>query len=208
MTADDTEWTEELTGGWYVAAGEIMIPNRVDVKGDVNLILADGCTLDAAKGIGVYNDNAITIWGSIKQTGTLNATGGGSGAGIGGSSLYESKVNAGTITINGGIIYAKGGSGCAGIGGGSWSNAYGATCGNAGTIVINGGTVTAEGQTSYLRAKPAAAIGGAGDAQGGSITIAGGTVNAKGYGTAAAAIGGGSGGRVDTIYITGGGSRW
>lgn len=204
VTADDTEWTEELTGGWYVAAGEITIPNRVDVKGDVNLILADGCTLDAAKGIGVYNDNAITIWGSIKQTGTLNATGGGSGAGIGGSSLYESKVNAGTITINGGIIYAKGGSGCAGIGGGSWSNAYGATCGNAGTIVINGGTVTAEGQTSYLRAKPAAAIGGAGDAQGGSITIAGGTVNAKGYGTAAAAIGGGSGGRVDTIFITGG----
>lgn len=204
VTADDTEWTEELTGGWYVAAGDITIPNRVDVKGDVNLILADGCTLAATKGIGAYNDNAITIWGSIKQTGTLNATGGGSGAGIGGSSLYESKVNAGTITINGGIIYAKGGSGCAGIGGGSWSNAYGATCGNAGTIVINGGTVTAEGQTSYLRAKPAAAIGGAGDAQGGSITIAGGTVNAKGYGTAAAAIGGGSGGRVDTIFITGG----
>ena len=75
---------------------------------------------------------------------------------------------------------------------------------NAGTIVINGGSVTAEGSDSYLRAKPAAAIGGAGEAQGGSITITGGTVNAQGYGVAAAAIGGGSGGRVPAITITGG----
>ena len=47
------------------------------MNGEVNLILADGCTLNAEKGIGVYNDNAITIWGSVSQTGTLKATGGG-----------------------------------------------------------------------------------------------------------------------------------
>ena len=116
----------------------------------------------------------------------------------------KSRVNAGAITINGGNIYAKGASACAGIGGGAWSNAYGATSGNAGTIVINGGAVTAEGSDSYMKAKPAAAIGGAGEAQGGSITITGGTVDAQGYGVAAAAIGGGSGGRVPAITITGG----
>lgn len=198
VTADDREWTT----GWYVAAGEIAIPNRVDVNGEVNLILADGCTLNAEKGIGVYNDNAITIWASVQQTGALNAIGG--GAGIGGDGAYESRVNAGAITINGGNIYAKGASACAGIGGGAWSNAYGATSGNAGTIVINGGAVTAEGSDSYMKAKPAAAIGGAGEAQGGSITITGGTVDAQGYGVAAAAIGGGSGGRVPAITITGG----
>lgn len=203
VVADDKEWTEELTDGWYVASGEITMPSRVDVKGDVNLILVDGCTLNAQKGIGVYNENSLTIWGSVKQTGTLNATGG-SHAGIGGDGAYSSRVNAGSITINGGNIYAKGGGGCAGIGGGSWSNAYGATCGNAGTITINGGNVTAEGSISYLRATPGAAIGGGGNAEGGSITITGGTVNAQGYGVAAAAIGGGSGGRVSAITIAGG----
>ena len=83
VAADDREWTT----GWYVAAGEIAIPNRVDVNGEVNLILADGCTLNAEKGIGVYNDNAITIWASVQQTGALNAIGG--GAGIGGDGAYE-----------------------------------------------------------------------------------------------------------------------
>ena len=63
-----------------------------------------------AAGIGVRTGNSLTIEGS----GSLTANGGGSSAGIGGS--YGQ--NCGTITINGGIITAKGGN--AGNGGGGW----------------------------------------------------------------------------------------
>ena len=32
---------------WYVVNGEVTISDRITVSGDVHLILADGCTLDA-----------------------------------------------------------------------------------------------------------------------------------------------------------------
>lgn len=57
-----TEVTSEhtqLTRGWYVVYGDVTISERIEVTGDdptmcyVSLILADGCTLTASKGIGV-----------------------------------------------------------------------------------------------------------------------------------------------------------
>jgi hypothetical protein len=113
--------------------------------------------------------------------GTINATGGLNGAGIGGS--YEG--NGGDITISGGTINATGGNNGGGIGCGGLGN-------SGGNITISGGTVIAIG-TYY-----GAAIGGGYNCNGGAITISGGTAIAIGtYGATGIGIGNGS------ISITG-----
>ena len=124
-----------------------------------------------------------------KEAGSLKATGGQFGAGIGGGDHGSGK----NITITGGTVTARGGKHGAGIGGGE--------NGNGEAITINGGTVTARG------GEWAAGIGGGGDGNGhgGSgenITITGGTVNATGDG--GAGIGGGNSGDGKNITITGG----
>ena len=103
--------------------------------GDALIILSGTNTVkgfsNSYPGISVYWNGTLTIQG----TGSLDATGGKNGAGIGGS-YYSS---CGNIVINGGTITATGGSDrAAGIGGGADSH----SCGN---ININGGTVIATG---------------------------------------------------------------
>ena len=170
-------------------------------------------------GLEVPGGTALVI--TKNSTGSLDATGGTYGAGIGGG--YNNA--GGTITINGGTVTATGDSRAAGIGGGNFGaggtititggvvdvsgGTYGAGIGGGqegggGTITITGGTVTATGGTW------GAGIGGgcgsyyggsAGD--GGEITITGGAVDATG-GTYGSGIGGGSKGAGGTITITGG----
>ncbi|MCD7746339.1 MAG: InlB B-repeat-containing protein [Lachnospiraceae bacterium] len=123
--------------------------------------------------------------GDGSTEGTLTATGGSNGAGIGGA---NGKAG-GIIIINGGTITATGNGNAAGIGGGK--------SGNGGTITINGGTVTANGGGS------AAGIGGGQTKNGGTITVNGGTVTAQG-GDCGAGIGGGNNGGGGTITINGG----
>ena len=119
--------------------------------------------------------------------GSLNATGGGFGAGIGGGS-----AKAGQVTITGGTITAISGDG-AGIGGGQGN--MGSNAGNA-DIEISGGTIEATG--GYT----SAGIGGGcyGDA---IIKITGDAVikNATG-GVYGSGIGGGGGGNGD-VTISG-----
>jgi uncharacterized repeat protein (TIGR02543 family) len=79
--------------------------------------------------VGVPAGAGLTISG----TGTLNARGGNSGAGIGGGSNSA----AGSITIESGTVNATGGVDGAGIGGGLY--------GDGGTVTITGGTITATG---------------------------------------------------------------
>lgn len=85
---------------------------------------------------GKYN----TRCGDIEiQGGTITATGGTAGAGIGagdGSYPYNSSCN--DITITGGTIKATGGDGAAGIGSGG-------SCSSCGSITISGGTIEATG---------------------------------------------------------------
>ena len=124
-----------------------------------------------------------------KEAGSLKATGGQFGAGIGGGDHGSGK----NITITGGTVTARGGKHGAGIGGGDY--------GSGEAITIKGGTVTAAG------GEWAAGIGGGGDGNGNggsgeNITITGGTVNATGDG--GAGIGGGNGGDGKNITITGG----
>ena len=121
-----------------------------------------------------------------KEAGSLKATGGKYGAGIGGSK--DNGTN--NITINGGTVTARGGEWAAGIGGGLG--------GSGENITINGGTVTADGNDW------AAGIGGGYKGNGKNITIKGGTVNAAGGDNGGAGIGGGDYGSGEDITIKGG----
>ncbi len=44
--------------GWYVVNGNVTISEPITVSGEVNLILVDGCTLTAEKGIVVTTGNS------------------------------------------------------------------------------------------------------------------------------------------------------
>ena len=198
VTASSINWgANNSSAYWYVVNDNVTIDSRVNVEGDVHLILADGYNLTVNGGINVTGDNSLTIYGQSGGTGTLVATAS-NGAGIGGSDGEKG----GTIIINGGTVNATGGSGGAGIGGGSgyWGN------GSSGTIIINGGTVNATG------VRGGAGIGGGRDCAGGIITINGGHVRAQGstysFGkddyALGAGIGGSGGGDGGKITISGG----
>ena len=166
----------------------------VSVSGNVELIIAGTNTLQSGTdhaGVEKADDyGTLTISGS----GTLNAYGGESGAGIGSGS----QKGCSNIVIESGTINAYGGSTGegwgAGIGGGN--------NGDASNITINGGIILAVGGSE------AAGIGGGIAADASGITITGGEVTAIGGG-GAAAIGGGraitsGGGKGENIQITGG----
>ncbi len=213
-------WTE----GWYVVSGTVTISEPITVNGAVHLILADGCTLTASKGIVVTTDNSLTIYAQSDGTGTLNATGttdsdNNASAGIGGST---ETLDSGSITIHGGVINVAGGyvknmngSG-AGIGGGGSTDGNG---GDSGAITIYNGVITAVGGELDYDKKIATYFSGAGigggssrnnsGGAGSSITIYGGDVTAtsKASNNGGAGIGGGAGaynGGSGNITIRGG----
>ena len=163
----------------------------VSVSGDVDLYIEGSSVLQSGEncaGIQKEDDGQLTIDGS----GSLEATGGESGAGIGGASGKPGN----NITINGGTITASGKAGKgwgAGIGGGK---------GQGGSnITIRGGNVKA------IPGAEAAGIGGGFKGNGTNISIEGGTVRAESGGGSGgtAAIGSGRvGGNGENIQITGG----
>ena len=194
VESTSTAWGSAGQTTWYVVSRNVTIETRITVTGNVNLILADGCTLTAQKGISVTSGNSLTIYGQSGGDGALVAGTAGIAddyyapmafyAGIGGNRGNNEVYAHGDITINGGTITAYGGVAAAGIGGGSGiSN----KTEENGTIIINGGTVNATGGTG------AAGIGcgSQNGVAGGNITITGGGVTASG-GNNAAGIGGGN----------------
>jgi hypothetical protein len=166
----------------------------VSVSGNVELVIEGTNILHSGTGhagVEKADDNGtLTISGS----GTLNAYGGESGAGIGSGS----QKGCSNIEIESGIINAHGGQWGAGIGSGNVGNRPGVLGGSY--ITINGGDVTAYGGSE------AAGIGGGFKGNGKDITINGGTVHAEsGGGENVAAIGGGRvNGVGENIQITGG----
>lgn len=194
VVTDQTEWND---GGWYVVNSDVTIADRITVSGTVNLILCDGKTLTASKGITVNSENTLNIYAQSEDegSGALTATGAefegdNAYAGIGGT-----KYNAGgTVIIHGGNVTAKGGKfgagGAAGIGGGFQ--------GAGGSVTIYAGTVDATGNST------GAGIGGGPDGAGGSVAIYGGTVTATGGEFGGAGIGGGSQGAGGSVAIHGG----
>lgn len=217
-----TSWNGEGGEAWYVVNEDAEISERVEVSGAVNLVLCDGVTLTAEKGIHVTGENSLTIYGQEAgdgkinakservqaaiggnsdepggiltiNGGTIDANGGVNAAGIGGG--FGGKGTAGNITINSGNVYAKGGIQAAGIGGGIYASGVG----DGEKIVINGGEVEAIGGSN------AAGIGGGMSGVGGDIEINGGSITAKGInGGAGIGSGFGSKGDENRIYIIGG----
>ena len=127
VTSDDASWGTDGTTTWYVAQGEVTINKRVEVKGHVHLILADDCLLTINNGIMVFNDTAantsLTIYGQsepvLNEDGTLEEGSNKTGKLIADASWYRAPYTgigpaAGTVacqlTINGGVITAKGAS--------------------------------------------------------------------------------------------------
>ena len=154
-----TSQRDTLSSGWYMMTGE-MTTSALNVRGTVNLILADGETLTVNGGIQVDSGNTLNIFCQREATGKLVANGNRYCAGIGGANpnVRAGRGNCGTVTIAGGLVTATGGRSAAGIGTGY--------LGNGGTLTIDGGTVTASGAVD---------IGGGGV----NVTIDGGSVSAN-----------------------------
>ena len=190
---------------WYVLTEDNSPRFRIEVKGDVHLILSNNCTLTAQQGIHVPDDSSLTIYAQSENENEMGALVAKPGddyltyrycAVIGGNGTDT----AGSITINGGNITATGkvssnGAYGAAIGTGCYSKS-GSTDSTM-AITINGGIVTAEASGG------GAAIGTGYRTGDGTITINGGTINATSNG-AGAAIGVGDSGTLGTVTITGG----
>ena len=163
VTSSTTTMGADNTVTWYVVNSNVTVSDsRIEVLGTVNLILTDGTSMRAEKGLHVPNGVTLNIYGQNNGTGHLySATEENRVAGIGGNNDETS----GTITIHGGSIEAYGNYQSSAIGGGRAAH--------GGTTTIYGGTVNALGGTY------AAGIGGGANGNGGTITITGGTVIAR-----------------------------
>lgn len=154
-------------------------------EGNVNIELNGTNTVQSGNthaGVEKKDNGTLTITDEDKD-GSLTATGGNYGAGIGGG--YEGSGS--NIAIEGGKVEASSVGGGAGIGGGS--------LGSGSNIAVSGGEVTAQGGVG------GAGIGGGQGGSGSNITISDGKVTATGAG---AGIGGGYAGSGEGITIEGG----
>ena len=162
VKSDTTDWNNS----WYVVTSDVTVTDRIVVSGTSHLILCNGSTLNAKKGISVVDGNSLYIYGQEGNWGKLTIDGCEEYfAGIGGDH-DRIKGKGGNVVICGGEITTTGGDYGAGIGGGY--NAAG------GTVIINGGIVKANGGLN------AAGIGGGDLGQGGDVIINYGIVTANG----------------------------
>ena len=109
LIANDTvEWSSsETQSSWYAVTENVTISSRVEVSGDVYLILCDGATMDAPKGVHLSSGNSLTIYGQSNGTGKLKAannTNDEDGYAVIGGNDSES---GGAFTINGGQVIAE-----------------------------------------------------------------------------------------------------
>ena len=134
----------------------------------------------------------LTITDKTGFSGSLNATGGLKGAGIGGGSWSDGSDGSGSnITISGNAeVTAQGGGNAAGIGGGSW-------CDGSYITITDNAKVTANGGGD------AAGIGGGFDGNGSYIGISGNAEVIATGGIYGAGIGGGNCGSGSNITISG-----
>lgn len=132
----------------------IIATSMLTIEGDGSL------TATSAIGAGIGNIKKLTV-----NSGTVIATGGSGGAGIGGGNDGSGQ----TVVINGGRVYAYGNGNAAGIGGGASS-----TAGRGGVFEINGGMVYAVSGGS------GSGIGYGGNKNAsGTVTVNGGSVKAN-----------------------------
>ena len=140
---------------WYLASGTITNDNRIYVNGTVNIILEDGCSFTATKGICVQDANNLNIYAQSAGSGcgALIAKEKGYDASIGsnggentssnGNIIATSGATAGIISIYGGSITAEGIGGGAGGNGDQDRGDLGGDGGDCRGINIYGGNVNA-----------------------------------------------------------------
>ncbi len=198
--------SNSMSGRLYIQPGATVTLRNVNIHGGIDACYQPGdtCTiiLEGENHVdsetnsvcaAVHTQNGTTM--VIKGTGILHATAVLYGAGIGAApeASCGGYGECGSIRIEGGIIYATGGSsgtsGCAGIGCTYDENR---TCGD---ITITGGEVHATGGS---RAPGIGSNGG----ECGNILISGGTVVAEGTGSGSAGIGTSTSGTCGDITIT------
>ena len=171
LAADAAVWE----GGWYVAQGEVTIPEAVSLNGDVHLILADECTLTAGSGIAGSGTLTVYAQSTGEQKGSLTAT----GIAVTETDAISAGIHAESITVNGGAVNVTGGTG-------EGSDIMSAGLYSApGVITINGGVVTATGGTVTGDCGKSTGIA----TEGAGITVNGGTVIATGAASATWSIG-------------------
>ena len=151
-----------LAAGTYVAYGNIDYGNTLNLSGNVNLILADGCTMNiTATGGCIYADGySLDIYGQTLGTGTLNAHGeavsviyiyngslgihgGNVNATIEGTGIYEAAIVVARTTAGDALIIDRGTVTANG------NNGYGINI-SGGVARINGGHVTATGASQGI----------------------------------------------------------
>jgi len=186
----------ELSKGWYALGEDVSTRSRINISGDVHLILTDGYTLTLDEGMHLGVNNSLSIYGQSQGTGRLDANAAGETA-IGG----EHGEDFGILNIYGGMVNASAASGAA-IGGGSSTSEAG---GNGGTVNVFGGQVNADSSQSAAigGGRSTSGIGG----NGGTVNIYGGQVNADSNDSAAIGGGratGGAGGNGGTLNVFGG----
>ena len=185
--------TLNANSGITVSNGNTLVIDKLDSESTGTGILNATATQYGYAGIGGGNKDGYRTAGTITvKYGTVTATGGSNGAGIGGG--YNGA--GGTITISGGTVKADGGNSAAGIGGGTgyWEDH---SLGAGGTISISGGDITATGGDG------GAGIGGGFNGDGGTLSVSDGTVVANGVNNGAG-IGGGAHADGGKVTIEGG----
>ena len=176
IVSSETTWGGDGQTKWYVVNSNITISDRITCSGNVHLILCDGYTLEATKGIKVNEGAKLCIYaGNISSnvSGTGKLYSGCDTSGTLDAGQYYSGIgsgygeNGGTIEIHGGVITAMGGQYAAGIGDSNYSD-------NGAKTYIYGGEIAATGYNSP-------GIGG-GDrgSKNGKVSILGGEINATG----------------------------
>ena len=152
---------------WYYVSGEVTCNNRIEVLGTVNIILVDGCSFTASRGIRVNSNFALNIYAQKAGTGCGSLTaesyasegcgvsaaiGGDGGMGTSGNTADDGETS-GPISIYGGTITANGtiGGGNGGFGA-SWTDGDDANFqpgkggnGGDGNVNIYGGVITING---------------------------------------------------------------
>ena len=184
LTLKDVKIDVSDTGSYWVegkAALSVQGKGNVEIELDGENELKSGVQRAGLEKNTSTSTGTLTLKDDNNEAGSLTATGGDWGAGIGNGGYYGNGGNRSgeNITITGGSVTATGGDYAAGIGGGYY--------GSGKNITIKGGTVTATGGDE------GAGIGGGYYGNGENIKITDGTVNATG-GWGGAGIGGGDGG--------------
>ncbi|MCQ2104430.1 MAG: InlB B-repeat-containing protein [Fibrobacter sp.] len=167
VTSSMTTWDE----GWYVVYEDVTVDDRITVNGEVHLILANGKTLNANKGITVATTASFNVYAQTEDEmnmGTLNASSPNSLTPYAGIGCAYGSGDAGSITINGGKITARGNLG-AGIGSVQFRS--------VGSITINGGIVDAADAKGS-----GAGIGSGQSGKASAVNLNGGVIYAKGIG--------------------------